>query len=144
MDEEQIATVCKACLRALVFLHASGVIHRDIKSDSILLARDGRVSTCNVLSDWSMDFSGSLLLAVSKTCTSSDCRSNCLTLVSVRKCRATWTSASRLSARHTGWRRRLSHDSRTDQRWISGRWGSWSLRWSMGSRHSSTNHHCRP
>lgn len=43
MDEEQIATVCLQCLQALAFLHSQGVIHRDIKSDSILLAADGRV-----------------------------------------------------------------------------------------------------
>jgi hypothetical protein len=43
MDENQIATVCKSVLRALAFLHANGVIHRDIKSDSILLSNDGRI-----------------------------------------------------------------------------------------------------
>lgn len=43
MDEIQVATVCKACLKALAFLHSNGVIHRDIKSDSILLAHDGKV-----------------------------------------------------------------------------------------------------
>ncbi|XP_033735567.1 serine/threonine-protein kinase PAK 4-like isoform X1 [Pecten maximus] len=43
MDEVQIATVCRACLKALAFLHSNGVIHRDIKSDSILLSQDGKV-----------------------------------------------------------------------------------------------------
>lgn len=43
MNEQQIATVCVQCLQALAFLHNEGLIHRDIKSDSILLARDGSV-----------------------------------------------------------------------------------------------------
>ncbi|KAL7303592.1 hypothetical protein TKK_0003747 [Trichogramma kaykai] len=43
MDESQIATVCLQCLRPLQYLHSQGVIHRDIKSDSILLTSDGRV-----------------------------------------------------------------------------------------------------
>ncbi|KAE8587617.1 hypothetical protein XENTR_v10022037 [Xenopus tropicalis] len=44
LNEEQIATVCKSVLQALEYLHSQGVIHRDIKSDSILLTLDGRVS----------------------------------------------------------------------------------------------------
>uniref|UniRef100_A0A1A8N7I1 non-specific serine/threonine protein kinase n=4 Tax=Nothobranchius TaxID=28779 RepID=A0A1A8N7I1_9TELE len=43
MNEEQIATVCLSVLKALSVLHNQGVIHRDIKSDSILLTHDGRV-----------------------------------------------------------------------------------------------------
>lgn len=47
MNEEQIAAVCLAVLKALSVLHAQGVIHRDIKSDSILLTHDGRVSVAS-------------------------------------------------------------------------------------------------
>ncbi|XP_073683585.1 serine/threonine-protein kinase PAK 6 [Garra rufa] len=43
LSEEQIATVCEAVLQALAYLHSQGVIHRDIKSDSILLSLDGRI-----------------------------------------------------------------------------------------------------
>lgn len=44
LNEEQIATVCDGVLQALAYLHSQGVIHRDIKSDSILLTLDGRVT----------------------------------------------------------------------------------------------------
>ncbi|TDH00798.1 hypothetical protein EPR50_G00192750 [Perca flavescens] len=43
LSEEQTATVCEGVLQALSYLHSQGVIHRDIKSDSILLTLDGRI-----------------------------------------------------------------------------------------------------
>lgn len=43
LNEGQIAGICRECISALQFLHKRSIIHRDIKSDNVLLGMNGHV-----------------------------------------------------------------------------------------------------
>lgn len=114
MTEGQIAAVSRETAQGLEHLHRHGVIHRDIKSDNVLLSLNGdiKLSTSNRSTQVVLQY----LLLISQP-----------TSVSARKYPRPTPSARPWSARHTGWHRRSLRGKSTDRRLTSGVWVSWPL-----------------
>ena len=49
MTEKQMAAICKEVLLGLEHLHSQQIIHRDIKSDNILLSMEGKIKLSNLI-----------------------------------------------------------------------------------------------
>ena len=47
MEEKHIAYVCRRVLKGLCYLHEKGIVHRDIKSDNILVNQNGSIKISN-------------------------------------------------------------------------------------------------
>ena len=47
MQETHIAYVCRRVLKGLIYLHDKGIVHRDIKSDNILVNQNGSIKISN-------------------------------------------------------------------------------------------------
>lgn len=119
MTEGQIAAVSRETCQGLEHLHRHGVIHRDIKSDNVLLSMVGDIK----LSASFFFLSRSSLVPALTSFLKQ------LISASAHKSPTPRTqSAPRWSARLIGWRPKSSPERSTAPRWIFGVSGSWPSR----------------
>lgn len=101
MTEGQIASVCRETLKGLQHLHSKGVIHRDIKSDNILLSNEGNIKLSECPCTWLL-VSVTLHLEIDFTDTTPQ-----LTSASAPPSTKPKTNARQWSAHLTGWLQKL-------------------------------------
>ena len=62
MAEREIAAVCLEVLNGLNHLHSKGIIHRDIKSDNILIGMQGQIKLCKLQSNGTFLYMNALIM----------------------------------------------------------------------------------
>lgn len=113
MTEGQIAAVSRETTEGLRHLHSHGVIHRDIKSDNVLLSLNGDIK----LSESDSEYSRSCPVLTHRVQS---------TLASAPKSRTPRTPSVRpWLVLRTGWLPRSSRGKSMGPRWTSGVWASW-------------------
>ena len=108
-------TVPKTC-KGLAHLHSQNIIHRDIKSDNVLLDARGNVKISKPLFSVCNQQSSDILLLRQPT------------LAFVPNSRIRSLSVPPWLAPLTGWPRKSSSRRNTAPRWTCGPWGSWRLK----------------
>ena len=106
IDERQNALICRETTAGLAFLHERNIIHRDIKSDNVLVSATGAIKISPL-----PQLCAVMLIEQ-------------LTLASAPSSRIVARSGGRSSARRTGWRPRSSAARSTDPRSTRGVWAS--------------------
>ncbi len=126
MTEGQIASVCRETLKGLQHLHSKGVIHRDIKSDNILLSQEGNIKLSRF---FFLSRLGNLFCFYFKCSSTNGCPPFLQPiLASVPPSTRRRTSGQPWSALRIGWRPRWLHGRSMAARSTSGRSASWPSR----------------